>query len=226
MFEGAPNASLRLPSPHLPPPELRLFNPKTDGLLPTPLDGRGLVDPNELVRLVKSTVEPDYRWPSSYNDVHHLQWPNRRYEYSPGADINPQEFRNLSISKLYVPRVFHNWTHHITEPPPKPSDEVMYHLIEAQRVAMTLFRTVRASKKAMRLKHISDDELESRLVNHFDTFNRTIEVARNVPPEFQVLDLSHYRADTYEDMFQLAPQLGRLAITSTVVRQVTLPVAV
>ncbi|HET8884602.1 MAG TPA: hypothetical protein VFM68_03980 [Candidatus Saccharimonadales bacterium] len=219
-------SSFRPPSPYLPPRDLCLFDPKKDGLLPTPVDERGVVDSQELIHMVKTTVDPSYQWTSPYNDVHHTHWPGNRYKHTPNAEINPNEFRNLATNKLYVPRIFHNWTHKITEPPPVPSDEVMYYQIEAQRVALALFRTVRSSRKLSRLKTISDEELETRLIEQFDSFNDTVETAKKMPPEFQVIDLSNYQPRSYEDMFRLGAELGKTATASRVLRQVTRPIAV
>lgn len=77
-----------------------------------------------------------------------------------------------------------------------------------------------------RLKYLDDTQKERKMIEFFDKFNETLEVSQNLPSEFQAIDLSNYRADNYLDMFQLAPQLGKLATTSTAVRQVTLPTAV
>lgn len=47
---------------YLPPRDLWLFDPETDGKIPTPLNEYGLVDADELIDTVKSTVDPSYKW--------------------------------------------------------------------------------------------------------------------------------------------------------------------
>lgn len=208
----------------MPPHELRLHNPKRDGLLPTPVDERGIVDVKKLITNVKATIEPEYRWKSLTNDVHHLQWPSNRYADAPDADLDPQEFRNLAVSKLIVPRVFHNWTHHITEPPPVPSDEMMHYRIEAQRVAIELFQTIRSSRFDSRDKSLTDEELEQRLIRHFETFSTKLELARlAIPSEFQLIDFTDYQPKDYHDMYKISSKIGRAALVPTIVRQLTRP---
>ncbi len=104
----------------LPPRDVQLHDPRRDGLLETPLDERGLVDLDRLVDLARATVSPEFGWESRENDVHHLQWPRRHYDIA-GAmvDVETQVFRNLVNRKAYVPRIFHNWVHYITAPPPR-----------------------------------------------------------------------------------------------------------
>lgn len=220
-MEQFESPSPRTPSKFLPPPDMWLYNPEKEGRLPTPLDERGLVDPDALITLVSSTVDPSYRWPSPFNDVHHLQWPHANYHQHEDINFNPQVFRNLSVSKLYVPRIFHNWTHKITEPPPVPHPEVMRYRIEAQRVALALFQAIRASKRTLRLKMLDDNELETRLITQFETFNQAVEDGLRIPEEFRLVDLSDYHGESIEEMFHLAPQVGKLAVTSSAVRLVT-----
>lgn len=216
-------ASPAKPSLFLPPPELRLHHPKRDGLIPTPLDNRGLVDTSELIHTIKSTVEPGYDWPSPFNDNHHLQWPSNLYSSTPDSQLDPQEFRNLAISQIRVPRTFHNWVHRITEPPPMPSEEVMRYRIESQRVALSLFQAIRVSKNLTRKEIIPEEALEKALIKRFDDFTTSLERARSLPEEFQLIDLSDYEPRDYEDMFALGARLGKLASAACVRRQVTGP---
>jgi hypothetical protein len=206
---------------YLPPRELWRHNPYEEDLIPTPLDSRGLVDHKELVKVVKSTVDPSYRWPSPINDKHHCQWPDANYPYLPESFVNPKEFRNLAINILIEPRIFHNWTHRITTPPPVPSKEVMQYRIDAQRVTISLYQTIRASKGIMRMNVLSDQELESRLIQHFDDFTTKLEVAKALPREFQLINLENYDPRDYTDMFKLGARLGELATVQTIVREVT-----
>lgn len=79
----------------LPPRDVWTFNPETDGLLETPTKN-GLVDLDAVVESIKATVESDYTWTSTFNDVHHLQWMNAWYT-SPLA----KEFRELPQRKAF-----------------------------------------------------------------------------------------------------------------------------
>lgn len=207
----------------LPPLDLQLHNLQRDGRIDTPLDDRGLVELRELIYIVKQTVEPGYDWQSSFNDVHHLEWPARAYQSLPHSQLNPQEFRNLAISKAYVPRVFHNWVHRITEPPPVPDVEVMYYRTEAQRAAFALFKTVRASRGLIRLKSLSEQELHSRLIQNFDEFSNDLELTRSIPAEFQLLDIADYTPRNIEDMFSIQSQLGKIATIPVATRIISLP---
>lgn len=215
-----------VPTTHLPPRELWLFNPIEEReLLPTPLDNRGLVDMMGLIALMKSTVEQGYDWKSSFTDEHHLQWPDRWYERSMTADMSPHVFRNLAISKVRVPRVFHNWVHRITEPPPLPSEEVMHYRIDAQRVAVELFREVKNSKTAARRRRLGEDGLEELLIQRFDSFALKFEHAKQAPREFQLLDYDHYALNDTSDMVRIGTKLGRFAVTASATNRVKRAVA-
>jgi hypothetical protein len=205
-----------MPSPHLPPPDLWLHNPYTDERIPTPLDERGLVDLRELIKQTKKTVDPSYDWQSEFNDVHHLQWPNADYPYASDSVVNPHEFRNLAISKLNAPRIFHNWIHKVTEPPPIPSEEVMYYRIEAQRVVLALAKVVGICEMLTQKPEIDDNKLRERLIENFDDFNQKLETARAVPPEFQLIDLADYQPNDIKDLLRIRRQLGKAATGATV----------
>jgi hypothetical protein len=97
------------------------------------------VDVPALIDLLKSKVNIDYTWPGP-SDIHHFYWPRVWYPYDheKGRLNNPSTFRNLSISKGLVPRVFHNWLHEITLPPPVPKLEIMEYRIESWDIARSL----------------------------------------------------------------------------------------
>ena len=177
----------------------------------------------ELIRQDKQAVDPAYTWGSSFNDFHHLLWPSRAYLHLPESKIIPLEFRNLSIIKIYAPRVFHNWVHRITEPPLLPSKEVMYYRTEAQRVVVALFKSMRAGRGLTRRKGLQEFELESRLIQNFDEFSNRLEIARTIPSEFQLLDIINYNPKRFEDMFKIQSQLGKIAMVPVVTRSVSLP---
>jgi hypothetical protein len=200
---------------HLPPRELWRHDPFVDEPLPTPVDRRDLVDTEALIHLMKTTVEPEYDWHSSFTDIHHLQWPDRWYERVNDGEWSPQVFRNLAISKLQVPRVFHNWIHRITEPPIMPKEEVMRYRIDAQRVAMSLFREVKHAKTANRRLGMDDEALSRRLMERFDTFASMFEKAKEMPVEFQLLPFDNFELRTPEDMNRIGTKLGKFAVVSS-----------
>lgn len=211
------------PTTHLPPRELWLFDPTKAELLPTPLDERGLVDMIGLIALVKTTVAPGYNWESSFVDEHHLQWPDRWYER--GEEYSPHAFRNLAVSKVRVPRVFHNWVHRITEPPTMPTDDVMRYRIDAQRVAISLFQEVKNSKTAARRMHLDEEGLEKLLVRRFDSFVTKFETAKQTPKEFQLLDYDSYELHNTEDMVRIGTKLGKFSIVASATDRVKRPMA-
>lgn len=114
--------------PILPPPEYWLIN--KGERLETPTDDRRIVDVDATVELVKAQLAPGYEWPSGL-DVHHFEWYRHRYPNvrQPGV-VNPYMFCELPPHKGLVPRVFHNFLHEITLPPPIPSEEVMFYRVE------------------------------------------------------------------------------------------------
>lgn len=197
--------------PNLPPEEYRLFNPANDELIETPLDYRGLVDLDELIRQVKFTVVPEYSWQSKMNDVHHLQWYAGLYQNHQDHEIAVQ-FRGLANRMAYVPRVFHNWTHRITLPPPVPEVEVMRHSIEAQRVAISLFETASRALRLVRAKKLGERALSLKLENAFEYYNVYLDEAREVPSEFSLVKIEDIEAKSVEDMLSVNRLLGQLAL--------------
>ena len=132
----------------LPPPEVWDFRPHIDEPFPTPIDERGLVDTDALIALVKSTVDPSFTWePSERPDAHHLYWEHNLYPKIIENNVNPQEFCNLTINQIVIPRMFHNWIHLVTQEPPVPDKEVMGYRIEAYRVVVKLFKNAKQMAK-------------------------------------------------------------------------------
>lgn len=198
-------------APNLPPEEYRLFRPEVDDLIETPLDERGLVHLDNLIAAVKATVLPEYDWTSKMNDVHHLQWYNTLYNQHPSQDV-AIEFRGLVNRMAYVPRVFHNWLHRITIPPPVPEEEVMRHSIEAQRVAVSLFETASQAQHLARSKKIGEAALRIRLESAFEHYNIYLDNAREVPREFSLLKIEELEASSIDEMLSANRILGRLAL--------------
>lgn len=187
-------------SRNLPPMSLRAEgfedpNSRTFERLPTPLNEIGLVDKPRLIKLVRSTLNSAYMWPSELDDEHHYQWPRKIYPYDSGLSIehrtpdsqtlnipiNPYEFRNLALNKTYWPRTFHNWTHKVTEQPPVPSLDTMYNVTQAQVAIDALHRSVQIAKMLYRNKEIPPHSLNSRLDELFDEYHLTLEDLASLP---------------------------------------------
>lgn len=207
-----------VPPLYLPPRELWRFTPGEDERLPTPVDERGLVDIEKLINLVKTTVDPSFTWESSEEpNKHHLYWRQGYYPNRTESPINPRAFRNLAVNKIIIPRIFHNWLHLATEEPQVPSEEIMDHRIEAQRVALELFKSACKGARLAQL-HLSDTDLEERLTRHFEEFSARLERAEAIPEEFRLLDPSDYRPNTIYDLPTIALRLGELAVNDTPTR--------
>lgn len=209
-----------LPIYHLPPPEMVAIDLEKDYRIKTPLDERGLVDVPKLLFEIGKTVDPSYDWRSQFNDVHHLQWPNRWYDdenkESSNALVNPNEFRSLAIGKWVLPRVLHNWIHKVTEPPIIPSLDTMHYRIEAQRVTTSLFLTARTSKQIWRSRFLTEKQIQDRLTLRFDSFSAQLEEAKSIPAGFQLVDLPERSPQSIDDMFDIGAKLGKYAVAGTV----------
>jgi len=200
--------------PSLPPQELWLHNPDIDGLIPTPLDERDLVDLDKLVSTTLATVDNSFGWTSEFNDVHHLQWYASRYPRIENDDqlVNMREFRELVNRKAYLPRVFHNWVHRIMEPPPVPTIEVMNYSIDAQNVAMSLARTASLAVRLTRIRKMPEQRLASRLDQEFEKYNLYLDNARLVPKEFSLLAIKEFEVKSPDDILLINKKLGKLAL--------------
>jgi len=207
------------PLNHLPPRDVWMYDPDATGLIETPLDERGLVDLDKLVKLVKDTIDPSFAWKSSFNDVHHLQWFANLY-HNDNAQVSDEmsEFRELISRKAFIPRVFHNWIHRITEHPPVPSREVIKYSIDAQRVAMSLARTASLAVRLTRMARIPEKKLTQRLDQEFYNYNVYIENARDVPKEFSLLAIEEVEARNPEEMLLANKKLGKLALDRVPIR--------
>jgi len=205
----------------LPLRDVLLHDPRQDGRLPTPTDERGIVQFDALVQSVHGTVDPTFSWPSEFNDDHHLHWPGGWYDYEFSGEVNRQQFRNLSINRAYMPRMFHNWIHAVTEPPRQlPSDETCWYFIECERVVKQLFKSAQLSVSLAREPHISLASLEKRLIEEFDNYERVLEEGLNMPREHLPVSFSDFYIDDRAELVRIAPLLGKAAAKRTV-RQTT-----
>ncbi len=183
-----------------------------DGPIETPVDERGIVDIEQLVEQVKSTVDPEYIWQQA-DSTHHFYWPASRYSYddkwnSDKRTYSTGRFRDLPIHKGDLPREFENWLHLITLPPDMPDREVIQYRMEAWRVAVNLFSSARRvvlwEKRAeKRSKYIErhpevitfqeEDEFAREYIaeildKHFRGVERHMSELRRVPPEFRLIE--------------------------------------
>jgi hypothetical protein len=219
-------------SPYLPPFDARLIQPGER--IPTPVDYRGLIDLDQLIAEVTSTVDPEYEWPRGLS-VHHLYWPENRYPYvrSVPSSSNPRYFINLPINKALVPRVFENWVHACTEPVIPPDSEVMQYITEAWQIASHLFKTVRANihwERMARRRRVVIASDPERLREDFDgedligeaymhdVFRKNFRVieeqivrSQRIPPEFRMIDLE-------APPEAIAKQLGKVMVPRAVNR--------
>lgn len=224
----------------LPPQEYR--KPLTEKI-PTPTDDRGLIDISELIRVVKATIEPEYEWPS-YASNHHFYWPGNAYPHDFTGLVNPAYFRNLSIHKGNIPRVFENWLHEITIPPAVPSEEVMHYRVQAWDVALNLFKSARQVVRWERLirqreEYVLDNptiitrteqgedigaEINAKIIaRHFKGLDMHLARLERVPSEFRLCDANITPQ-------QLATRLGEIVVPRAmpltgVVRQTERPAA-
>lgn len=207
---------------HVPPPEVWRFTPGKDEPLPTPMDERGLVDVDRLIGLVQSTIEPEFSWESSARpDAHHLYWEHNRYPGKPDESINPEEFCNLSINQVIVPRMFHNWLHMVTEEPPVPSKESMHYRIEAHNVVRKLLRNARQSLALAKAPNYTPvDKIRRGYEYHLWQFLIEAEEAQKLPTEFQIVNFSELNPSTPDELHELASFLGRSIARSNRARSI------
>lgn len=201
----------------LPPREVRVWDEQKDERLETPLDSLGRVDLDELVDRVKQTVDEEYAWVSPFNDIHHLQCPASSYHSENGDDLGFL-FRELANRKAYFPRLFHNWTHYVTLPPPVPDSEVMHQSIMAEQAARALASTAELAVRLMRKPGIPEAKLLKRLEEEFDNYTLFIENAREVPEEFQLIKLAEVEAGSIDEMLAVNRRLGKMALRHIPVR--------
>lgn len=199
---------------HLPPKHARLWDIAADGKLPTPLNEHGVVDLDGLVELGRRTIEDSYDWTSSLNDIHHLQWPGAFYV----EDELTQEFRETVGRKAYIPRTFHNWLHYITEPPPLPSEEVMQHVVDAERALRALASTASLAMRLTRMPWIPERKRDMRLAEQYEAYQLHAESALAIPEAFLRVPPHELSAGSVEEMLEVSRTMGRRALTHVPIR--------
>lgn len=134
----------------LPPEEFRLRN--INDKIKTPTDAWGVVNADKLIREVMESVHPDYQW-TGKSDIHHGQWCRADYHAMQFAlpESRAVAFRELAPNKMQIPRVFHNWIHAITLPPPMPDPNVMRESVREWVILQDFFRSVQEAAQVERL---------------------------------------------------------------------------
>jgi hypothetical protein len=209
----------------LPPLEYWLIDP--DEKLDTPVDSLGIVDPQATVALVRSCVDPRYRW-SPRLGVHHFVWPESAFPHVrvPGRP-NPHAFQDLPPHKGLMFREFEDFLHEITTPAPLPEEEVMHYRIEAWKVASALFNKARdvvrwERRKRRRQRYVaSNPNLLEEGFRELDPIGEEImqeilekdlrgvqihlEQNSQLPPEFRFFD-------SEAPLVEIAGTIGRIAV--------------
>ncbi|MDB5161846.1 MAG: hypothetical protein JWM52_354 [Candidatus Saccharibacteria bacterium] len=234
------------PALHLPPRELRYFDLQTSKRIETPLDeATGLVDRDKLMAEILKTVDQSYDWQSAFSDVHHLQWPNRWYDAlkkgeSPEEltgfisipnnisfprkyyDMSPegQRFRNINSNKVVLPRVFHNWLHIVSFPPPVPANETIHDVLEVDTSLTNIHNLVSYSRFLARQYRDANDTYASafrkNLDARMDTFGEELDKLQNAPIEFRPTEVTELRMNSTHDMVHIANVLGRYASSDVI----------
>ncbi len=108
--------------------------------IPTPVDRRGIINHKALLEQVSSFVEPGYRWKAPFFDEHHLYWQASYYESAFNVDpVLAQDFRELPINKIWVPREFHDFVHLMTQPGDVPEHFDMKSIVRDFRLRNYLY---------------------------------------------------------------------------------------
>lgn len=174
----------------------------------TPVDSRGLVVVDELIPAAKQYICAEYQdW--GVPDKHHLYYVStlyRLFETLSKGSVPSNQFRELAVNKILIPRRFHNVIHKVMAPASMPEPEVMQNYIDAWTVARDLFASVRNAvnaergRRTQKLKkgglelpteqEIVDQEImEEVLKKHFGSISRHLGAMTLLPEEFRPLRL-------------------------------------
>lgn len=219
----------------LPPDEYWAKDPlKT---VETPVDSRGLIIVEDLINTAKEYICPEYKWDGPA-DKHHLYYyaaVYRALEQSSDGNIPAQQFRELAVNKIYIPRRFHNVIHKVMLPADIPSPDVMRNYTEAWTVARKLFASVRRAVRAGRkVRHrlaaaseadplsepekVDEEIMQEALSKHFGEIGRHLGALILLPEEYRPIKVD---ANIHDSLSKLGGVLlhGRQVRT----RAVTLP---
>jgi hypothetical protein len=196
---------------HLPPPDVRLIDPKKDKV-PTHFVGE-MLDTDRLLADVEATIDPTFAWPPADNE-HHYLWPARFYPMGDNSELTAiKKVRDLSVSKVRLPIMFHDWLHEVTLPPPVLSQLAAEQRLRAWHTTHTLFNLAhRAMDKYIKLGGDTEDSQEvvapevlygMMTKEHRRSWFRRVENLRSTSPEFRIVEFT-------EDPQQLVRSLGHL----------------
>lgn len=205
-----------------------------------PVDDRGLVDVPRLTSVIESVVDPNYVWPNRLS-VHHLYWHKSWYEEG-SAGPHARSFRELSINKILVPRMFENVLHKIMEPPEVPHPDVMEQQLDAWLTARHLFQSMRSVVRWEKVEEqyirrvnngdlpkgyetedqIGREILRGTLSRHVRGASQNMRVLATVAPGYRLIepvpdiaDSSKFEA-TKTERQAFASQLGRIMMPKAV----------
>jgi hypothetical protein len=197
----------------LPPPDVWLINPKED-IVPTHFIGE-ILDTDRLLADVEATIDPSFVWPPEDNE-HHYLWPARFYPMGDNLELTAiKKVRDLSVSKVRLPIMFHDWLHQVTLPPPVLSQQAAEQRLRAWHNTQTLFNIARrAIHKYEKLGGETLDPQDSTVIapdviygmmgrEHRRGWSRRVEDLRGMSPEFRIVEFT-------DDPQQLIRSLGHL----------------
>jgi hypothetical protein len=202
--------------------------------VPTPVNALGLVDTHRAVEIVRSAIEPEYKWPGHVLNVHHEYWNKTWYGY-PSAGERAQEFRELPINKLLVPRVFENVLHHVLLQPDIPKHDVMESVVESYEVTKRLFLLLQVvvrcqrgvvadHKKRLEARGIllppglTKERLKSQqiildtLPAFFELLDKQFDELEQVEPEFRLIEPDRQAVVSPERRKKYSGALGRIVV--------------
>ena len=179
----------------LPAQEFWLEDPATYKI-EVKLNSKGLVDDKALIADVQSTIHPDFIW-AGRADRHHLYWPRADYvTMQQTSESKAYAFRMVGTNVIRVQRVFHNWIHAITLPPPMPEPEVMQYSLETWEIMGNFYKAVRqtvnhqrkfAREEQRRISGYSEQGKElvrTSLSRELSGVIMHLEALENVPEEY------------------------------------------
>ncbi len=168
--DEAAEETLRAYKDGLPHQDFWEFDPRKQKI-PTPVDELGMVDDVQLVKDVKATIKPGYLWTGD-SDRHHLYWTQADYaKVQAETSFKALAFRNSPQHIIRVQRIFHNWIHAVTVPPPIPEPDIMNYRIEAWSIASSFFKMVQSTShnarviERERVRRNGFTEVQERLLN-------------------------------------------------------------
>ena len=217
---------IRDDSSFLPPREYWLFDPERDDPIPTPVDELGLVKVPELLAVVKSKIDPAYKWQSTVKDEHHLYYPHANYPDTERNGANLALFRSRRKNRIVIPRDAHELLHAIMLEPATPDPEVIQHEILKQRLVTRMFTGATGSVRLTRKRYNTEEKIRNGEIFHLNDYYAILELIYDTLPEqFHPHELDTMLPADIDELREIVPTLGRLAMTGNYVRLITQPTA-